>query len=127
MYSMDRDLSMDLDLPIEEGPTMYSMNLDLPSDMRKFFVALQREVKVTGITDDGSSVMVQFEHDGDDYDLAFRARAIAEDASEFVFDDSFGDGEVLNFSRPVKVTAPGVEPMNEAEWTPRWTPPKWEE
>ena len=97
---------------------MYSMNLDLPPDMRKFFVALQREVKVTGITDDGSRVMVQFEHDGDDYDLAFRARAIAEDASEFVFDDSFGDGEVLNFSRPVKVTAPGVEPMTMDEWTP---------
>ena len=98
---------------------MYSMNLDLPPDMRKFFVALQREVKVTGITDDGSRVMVQFEHDGDDYDLAFRARAIAEDASEFVFDDSFGDGEVLNFSRPVKVTAPGVEPRTMDEWTPR--------
>ena len=73
--------------------------------------------------------MSTFEHDGDDYDLAFRARAIAEDASEFVFDDSFGDGEVLNFSRPVKVTAPGVEPMTMDEicalpvatW-PWWTP-----
>ena len=30
---MDRDLSMDLDLPIEEGPTMYSMNIELPRDV----------------------------------------------------------------------------------------------
>lgn len=75
----------------------YSMKIDLPDDVKQFFSGLDGQAKIVGITDDGTRVAVQFEHDGDSYDLAFRALAITDEAARFV-------GESLDFSRPKELT-----------------------
>ena len=76
----------------------YSMKLDLPEDVKTFFSGLDGQTRICGISDEGTTVAVQFEMEEtlDAYDLAFRAAEIAHEAGRYV-------GETLTFARPKEV------------------------